>query len=182
MPNALNVSAAKPAVGGVAYVAPLGSTLPTDATTALDAAFVELGYLSEDGITNSTDISSNTIKEMGGKSVLTTQESKDDGFSFTLIEALNMDVLKTIYGSTNVTGTVSTGAAVSATSEELDDCAWVFEILMRGDVLKRIVIPIARISDLGDISYTGSDAIGYEVTLAVSANSSGVNHYEYLKG
>ena len=182
MPNALNVSAAKPAVGGVAYVAPLNSTLPTDATTALDAAFVELGYLSEDGITNSTDMSTTTIKEMGGKSVLTTQESKDDKFSFTLIESLNLDVLKTIYGSSNVTGTVSTGASVSATSEEIDDCVWVFEILMRGDVLKRIVIPIARISEIGDVSYKGSEAVGYQVTLAVSADSNGVNHIEYLKG
>lgn len=180
MPTSTNVTAAKPAVAGVCYVAPVGSTLPTDASTALDAAFVNLGYLSEDGITNSTDISSTTIKEMGGKSVLTIQESKNDSFGFTLIEALNPDVLKTLYGSSNVTGSLAAGLSVAAKSDELDESAWVLELVMRGDVLKRIVIPCASISEIGDISYTGSDAVGYEITLSVSADSSGVNHYEYL--
>ena len=34
-----NVTAGKPKIGGAVFRAALGSTLPTDATTALDAAF-----------------------------------------------------------------------------------------------------------------------------------------------
>ena len=49
MPTVANVSAGKPKVSGAVYRAALGSTLPTDATTSLDAAFKELGYVSEDG-------------------------------------------------------------------------------------------------------------------------------------
>lgn len=37
------------APSGHVYVAPTGSTLPTNATMALDSAFRELGYLDEDG-------------------------------------------------------------------------------------------------------------------------------------
>lgn len=35
---------------GNIYVAPVGTTLPTDSTTALNAAFVSLGYIDEDGV------------------------------------------------------------------------------------------------------------------------------------
>lgn len=34
---------------GSLAVAPVGSTMPTDATTDLDAAFIDLGYLTDDG-------------------------------------------------------------------------------------------------------------------------------------
>ena len=36
-------------ITGGLYKAPVGSTAPTDATTALDAAFINLGYVSQEG-------------------------------------------------------------------------------------------------------------------------------------
>lgn len=60
--NKDNVSTGKPKVGGAVFTAITGSTLPTDATTALDAAFKSLGYCSEDGVTNSSGISTENIK------------------------------------------------------------------------------------------------------------------------
>ena len=62
MADVKNVTAAKPKVGGAVYSAPLGTTLPTDATTALNVAFKALGYISEDGLKNKNSPSSENVK------------------------------------------------------------------------------------------------------------------------
>ena len=61
MADAKNVTAAKPKVGGAVWRAPLGTTLPTDAKTALDKAFKSLGYISGDGLTNANSPSVFTL-------------------------------------------------------------------------------------------------------------------------
>jgi hypothetical protein len=178
--TATNVTAGKPKVGGAIYRAPIGTTIPTDATTALGTAFVCLGYVSEDGLTNDNSPESEDIKAWGGDTVLTLQTSKEDTFGFTLIEALNVEVLKTIYGDDNVTGTLSTGITVTANTKELDEYVWAIDMVLRDGALKRIVIPDGKVSEVGTITYADGDAVGYETTLGTSPDASGNTHYEYI--
>lgn len=176
-----NVSAGKPAIGGAVARAVAGTTAPTDATTALASAFKALGYCSEDGLVNSNAPSTTDIKAWGGDKVLNIQEEKTDTFKLTLIEALNSDVLKAVYGSTNVTGALATGLTVTANAKEPEEGVWAIDMVMNSNTVKRIVIPHGKISDLGDISYTDSDAVGYEITITALPDSSGNTHYEYIK-
>ena len=55
MSDVNNVSAGKPKIGGAVFVAPIGTELPKDVTTQLNAAFKGLGYCSDDGIVQGDD-------------------------------------------------------------------------------------------------------------------------------
>lgn len=175
-----NVTAGKPKVAGAIWIAPTGTTLPTDATTALDAAFKCLGYASEDGVVNSNSPTVEEIRAWGGNTVLTTVSEKPDTFQHTLIEALNVDVLKLVYGAENVTGTLQTGITIKANNNTQDTWAEVIDMVLRGGVVKRIVIPLATVTEVGDITYSDSDAVGYETTVSGAPDTQGNTHYEYI--
>ena len=176
-----NVTAAKPKIGGAVYVAPIGTTPPTDATTALAAAFKALGYISEDGLTNSNSPSTEKIKAWGGDTVLNISQEKEDTFSFKLIESLNLDVLKLVYGDSNITGTLSTGLTVKANNGVMASHVFAVEIVLDATTIKRIVIPAADITEIGDIVYADAEAVGYDITLTAKPDSNGNTHYEYIK-
>ena len=122
------------------------------------------------------------MKAWGGDTVLTYQKSKEDTFKFTLLEALNPDVLKAVHGDDNVTGTLDTGITVKASSAQAAGCCWVMEMILRDGTLKRIVIPNAAITEVGDVTYADEEAIGYETTITAVPDADGYTHYEYIKG
>lgn len=179
-PNVGNVSTGKPSVSGGIWIADAGTTLPTNATTALGGSFVALGYVSEDGLVNSNSPESDTGKAWGGDIVITYQTEKPDTFQFTLIGSKDADVLEAVYGSANVSGTLSSGITVEANSKEAEEHVWVFEVVMRDNTYKRIVVPSGKVTEIGDISYTDDAIVGYELTVQAFPDSSNNTHYEYI--
>ena len=177
-----NVSTGKPNPAGAIYWAPAGSTLPTDATTALDTAFKALGYISEDGLTNANGIETETIKAWGGDIVAVPQTDFTDTFQFKCIEVLNLEVLKFIYGTANVSGALATGITTKVNSNDRPAGVFVCDMAMRNGAKKRIVAPNAKLTELGDITYVDNDVAGYEATItAMSGGFDGDNdtHKDY---
>lgn len=179
--NANNVTAGKPRVAGSVYRGATSASLPTDATSTIASAFKALGYISEDGVKNNNSPETENIKAWGGDVVLNTLTGKEDTFTFKLIEAMNVDALAAVYGSDNVSGTLSNGITVKANASSSEAAAYVIDMVLKNNVLKRIVIPNATVSEVAEIAYTDNEAVGYEVTITAVPDSSGYTHYEYIK-
>ena len=180
MANTSYVAAGKPKIGGAVSIAPAGTTVPTDATTALAAAFKNLGYVSEDGMTRNITRESESVKAWGGDTILTPMTDFEETFTFTLVESLNTDVRKAVFGDTNVTGTLADGMTTTVNSKQLENYVWVVDLLVNGAV-SRIVIPIGSVSEVGEIEYVDDDAVGFEVTVTALPDASGNTSYEYTK-
>jgi len=180
MPKVANVSAGKPKPAGAVFRAPAGTALPTDASTALDTAYVELGFVSDDGISNANSAETDDVYAWGGTPVLNVQNEKSDEWTMTLIESLNPNVLKTVYGEENVTVSGS-AITVKSTASQLAESVYVIDMALKGGALKRVVIPVGALSEVGEIVYKDDEPIGYEITIKAMDDGNGVTHYEYIK-
>jgi len=180
--TASNVTTGKPKTGGAVFMAPVGTTAPTDAKTALDNAFTDLGFVSEDGVTESVTISTTNIKEWGGGIVLVTQDEKTATLKFKLIEYLNANVQKFVNGDDNVTGTLVAGMHIAVNGDEADERILVIDQIMRNDTPFRIVIPRAQISEIGEVTYKSNEAVGYDVTVTAIKDDNGDYFHKYIGG
>lgn len=180
MNDASNVSFGKPKATGAVFVAPAGTTLPTNATTALAAAYKGLGYVSEDGLVNSVETDTENVNAWGGDLVLVGQTSFAETFTVNLIET-NQEALKVYYGEDNVTVDGSGNITITQNSEMLPSVVVVFELVLTGGRVKRIVVPNAQIADRsGEITYVDGEPIAYPAVFTAYPDSNGNTHTEYI--
>lgn len=184
-PNTRNVAAAKPKVGGGVYTAPLGTVLPTDATTALAAGFTPLGYISDAGLTPTRDTTVEKIKAWGGDIVAALLTDESRSFEFTLLEVFSADVQKFVHGEANVTVTapaagVGTKLAVLDKGGKPDQQVLVFE-MRHGDKSRRVIVPVADPTITGEEPWADGSLSAYTVTVEAIKDTSAVRVYEYFQ-
>ncbi len=176
-----NVSVGKPKIGGAIWRAPSGTTVPTDVTTTLGAAFVCMGYVSSDGLTNNNAKEHEEIKAWGGDIVAVPMTNHSDKFTGTFIESMNTEVLKTAHGDNNVTGTLTNGISVSVNGEDDEEHVYVVDMLLGKTTKKRIVIPAGMITEVGEVTYKDDEVIGYPLTITALPDANENTHYEYIQ-
>lgn len=175
--NAANVAIPKPKTGGAVYSAAAGSALPSSAEGDLPAAYNSLGYLSEDGITIAFDDETESITAFGGDTVLTVRTSHSETATFTPLEQ-NVYALAATYGEDNVTVS-GDGLTILHNGKERVASPWVFDMALSNDMMKRIVVPLGKIVEVGEVGYKNGEPIAPELTLAMSPDSAGNTAYEY---
>ena len=162
---ALDSDNVRVAVTGAVYVAPTGTTGPTTSSSALDAGFVDLGYVSADGITENIDRTTNQIRAWQNGSLV--REVTSEGtysVDMTFIET-NEAVLELYYGTTNSSGEfnidpTSTGGRQSFVIDVVD-----------GSSVERIYIPAGEITSVGTRTLASGEAVGYLVTITAYADT-----------
>ena len=172
--SSANVTFSKPGTSanksGYIWVAPLGTTLPTNATTELAPAFVGLGYLSEDGLTEPASFEpGDDIVAAGGDTVAQADPTFSKTWTGTCIEALNEDLLKVAYGSANVTVNQATDSEGSITIKEragnIDHHVIVIDEMLKGGRKRRNVMADATFLITGDISHVHTALVNFEFTI-----------------
>lgn len=183
--NVLQLIAPSPRVSGSCLKAPLKTPLPTKSYEALDSAFIDNGFVNEDGIKQKEDRSTTDVFVWGGDLAGTLQEKYSRTVSLTLLQFLNEEVLKTGYGSSNVTSTAATSQngmelAVKMNPRLLDTVSWVFDGFYQ-DTLARIVLPIARVVTIGEVDMTHKKYMSLEITgLKCYPDDQGNHGYMYF--
>ena len=169
MPNILRAAdLALVGSNGGGWVGPLGTAQPTDPASAPSGAWLALGAISEDGLTNGVDEDSEQFTPWGLSSPFrTVVTSSIRTFSFTAWET-NRPVVKSlqyridIADLTPVMG-VTTFAETAITAP--DRRAFLFDVY-DGDVWERFFVPQGEITERSDVTYQQGEMTGYEWTIS----------------
>jgi hypothetical protein len=153
--------------GGVNF-APSGTTIPTTVEGALDGAFTDLGFVSDDGLTEAIGTSTNQIKNWKGDTVREVQTEHTVTYKFVLIET-NDDSEEVFYGDDPANGI----EAVQGTRGR-----WVFDIF-DGDIPIRVVVPDGQVTERGDVVYKNDQAIAYDITVTAYPDATNKKAYRY---
>lgn len=169
-------------VTGAIMVAPVGTALPTTVATAPNAAFKDLGFVSEDGVSLSQSSTWETIKDWGGDQVRKFLSDFTGTLSFTLLET-NSEVLKYVYGSAQVTttaATVSSGTlnAIKLNANEPPTASLIVNIL-DGVRKVRIVVPNSQVTERGDLKFSRTSAVMHQLTVEAYPDASVNSIYIY---
>lgn len=176
-PDVLNVYAAEPMVTGGLYVAPLGTPKPTTVLTSLASPWIGLGHVGEDGVTETQDRSIDKKKNWGGATVKILQTDYVHTFKFVLLESLNAEVLKVVYGTNNVTVT-GTKIEVNKNKAKLPKATWcVHSVDSELNAHFLNYIPIGQVMTVGDVKLVHTDTIEYSLELEAFPDSTGQHVY-----
>ena len=180
---ARDVLVASPLTGtGGILAGPLGTAVPTDATVSLNSALAPRGYVGEDGLSMTTNRSTEKIRAWGGDAVRTVQTEHDVTFAWQFLET-NEFTAAAVFHEDNVTATPASASAgtllaIKVDGKPLPTRAWVFD-MVDGDAKIRVVVPNGQITEVGDTTFVHTNATGYEVTLEALPDEDGVKCYIY---
>lgn len=159
------------------------TTIPADITAALTAiaSFTSSGYVSEDGATLTTDISTTDLKEWNKNTVRRLLDSFDGNIALTLIQ-LDEEGAKQTFGSSNVTVVAANSThgkqlKISLGAHLPEAQAWAL-CMKDGNKKMLVLIPNGQVTSGVEITFSAGDAIKLPVT--ISANDDGTGNSIYI--
>lgn len=162
--------------GGYIFRAPLGTALPSDASTALNPAFKNQGYASNDGLTRAISKAYEIVRDWNGDEISRWKTETSVTADFTLVESANAEVAKSIFGEDNVSITTVGGVTrltITYKGDDVPASAWAF-LLQDGDKKRRIGVANGQIvTEDFTQEFRAGQPISYPVTLTMFKDSGG---------
>lgn len=156
------------------YFAPAGTAGPTIATTPPAAAFLDAGWITEDGLTHAVAESSTDIRAFGSLAPVRTMTTESTvTFATTFLESNPVSLA--VYHRKPLTELVPGVGGVlnfeTGASESVQYAA-VFDMVDGVNHL-RAFCPSVQVTDRGDLAITAGEAVTYPVTLTAYPDTDG---------
>jgi hypothetical protein len=173
----VGVGAAK--ATGAIWIAPQGTTLPNDATTALGQDFSLLGFTSDAGVQISESTSTDAIRAWEAHTeVYNVQTEYTESVAFMPIQC-NVDVAELTWGEDWVEVDDQTGAIhAKHHAGTLEPVVVVIETTPRAGIVKRYCGTF-QLTERGEITLDGSSVDGRNLTFNAIADADGVTMHEH---
>ena len=170
----------------LSWFAPKGTTMPTATTTALNAAFKDGGWVTEDGLRRAVEEQVQQIRAYGSaQPVRTLKTSKETRFEIGFLESGVVPI--SLFHSLPLTGTGSlTVAPLTGGFDFVEgpartqEYAAVFDIV-DGLNMIRAVAPVVEVTNTREFDVKAGSPIAYGMTLTAYPGSDGTAvHWYYI--
>jgi hypothetical protein len=165
--------------GDLVEEAPANFTAADTAAAALEGS----GYVSEDGIELSTDLSTNDIREWNHATVRKVLDTFDGTITFSLIQQDYESWCQAV-GEENVTQVAATTThgeqlRIALGAHLAPERSWAF-MMKDGDTRVIIFIPRGQITAMDAITFSATDAVAIPLTLSAYDDGSGESIYIFI--
>lgn len=159
-------------ITGELFVAPIGSTRPTDSSTALDGAYVGLGYVSEDGVTEAHEDSVDNIVAWQNATIVRAVRTESlMTIACTLIETKG-ELLELFHPGSSIEAVGAGEWKLEVPTPGVDRRQFVLNVVDGSNVL-RVDVGNGEVTSRGEITYAAGDAVGYQVTITCYPDADG---------
>lgn len=182
--NKANVSTTRGVQGGYAFVAPLTETdVPASSawTPGTSSTWKCLGYIPQDGFTESIDFDNETsLRDINLDVVDETDGAPTETIRFSLMETAKVP-LGAYYGTANVTDASGELKAAHKWSAAGDEMQYVFLLRLKNDRKWVKHVLDGKVTDRGDFTGNKTTAASRQITIKYIADENGVYANDYFE-
>ena len=178
--NDIYVGMPEQSTTGAIHMGATTLTAPTSAISELPSGYDASGYVNEDGLELTTDLSTTKIKDWSGSVVRELLDEFSGEITWNEME-FSETSLKHAFGESNVTVTPATATThkqikTAIKGEMPPQKSWVFD-MKDGDKRMRIYVPNGQVKSSGTYSFKSNEVVVIPITLATYPDASGNSIY-----
>jgi hypothetical protein len=155
------------------YIAPVGSTQPTTIAGALDVAWLDLGYTTEDGVAWGKSVDTFTVRAHQSFYPLKRGITSSDFTVAFVMEQMNSVNFKLFWGGGTFAVVSSTSTYTPASAGAVDYRAMIVQGTDDSGKIIRLICPKGVVTDFQDITLAKDNTANLGVTYSLTPTGSG---------